>query len=165
MTTWFAVHTQSCREAAAERHLANQGFATYLPRYLKTRRHARRVEQVAAPLFPRYLFVAIDLGAQRWRSINGTVGVLGIVRAGEQPLPVSGAVIAAIRAREAEDGLIHLASPGFRSGQSVRITDGPMADIEALFEAMADDQRAILLVNLLGRAVRVRVPVPQIAAA
>ena len=36
-------------------------LTTYLPRYLKRRRHARRVDIVAAPLFPRYLFVAIDM--------------------------------------------------------------------------------------------------------
>ncbi|MGD9769432.1 MAG: transcription termination/antitermination NusG family protein, partial [Pseudolabrys sp.] len=56
---WYAVQSQPNAENKAVAHLARQGFETYLPRYLKRRRHARRVETVAAPLFPRYLLVAI----------------------------------------------------------------------------------------------------------
>ena len=69
-------------------HLARQGFETYLPRYLKRRRHARRVEMLPAPLFPRYLFVAIDMATQRWRSISSTIGVTQLVCAGDVPAPV-----------------------------------------------------------------------------
>ena len=52
-----------------------QGFTTYLPRYLKRRQHARRIDIVPAPLFPRYFFVAIDITVQRWRSVYSTIGV------------------------------------------------------------------------------------------
>ena len=58
---WYVVQSQPNAELKAVAHLNRQGFATYLPRYLKRRRHARRVEIIAAPLFPRYLFVSIDL--------------------------------------------------------------------------------------------------------
>ena len=54
---WYVAQTQANAENKAVAHLARQGFATYLPRYLKRRSHARRVDVVAAPLFPRYLFV------------------------------------------------------------------------------------------------------------
>src|SRR5207248_8970534 len=72
---WFVAHTHPHAEGKATAHLNRQGFDIYLPRYLKRRRHARQVETVVAPLFPRYLFVAIDLNVQRWRSIYSTVGV------------------------------------------------------------------------------------------
>ena len=65
---WYVVQSQPNAERKAVMHLERQGFTTYLPRYLKRRRHARRVEIVGAPLFPRYLFVGIDLTMQRWRS-------------------------------------------------------------------------------------------------
>ena len=58
---WFVAHTHPHAEAKATSHLNRQGFEIYFPRYLKRRRHARRIETVAAPLFPRYLFVAVDL--------------------------------------------------------------------------------------------------------
>ena len=72
---WFVAHTQPHAEVKATAHLARQGFQIYFPRYLKRRRHARKVDFVAQPLFPRYMFVAIDMATQRWRSIQSTFGV------------------------------------------------------------------------------------------
>jgi transcriptional antiterminator RfaH len=67
---WYVVQTQPHAEAKASQHLSRQGFDIYLPRYLKRRRHARRIETVVAPLFPRYMFVAVDTSVQRWRAIQ-----------------------------------------------------------------------------------------------
>ena len=92
-TIWYVVRTHARGEAKASLNLARQGFATYLPRYLKRRRHARRVEMVPAPLFPRYLFVAIDIAVQRWRSIQSTFGVAQLVCNGELPSAVSAEVV------------------------------------------------------------------------
>ena len=72
---WYVVHTQVLGEDRADLNLRRQGFETYLPRYLRTRRHARRVETVARPLFPRYLFVAMDVARDRWRAVQSTFGV------------------------------------------------------------------------------------------
>ena len=72
---WYVTQTRPHAETKAAEHLRRQGFAVYLPRYLKQRRHARRVERAAAPLFPRYVFVSIDLATQRWLSIDSTIGV------------------------------------------------------------------------------------------
>jgi hypothetical protein len=58
---WYVVQTQPQSESRAELNLRRQGFTTYLPRYMRTRRHSRKVEMVARPLFPRYLFVGFDL--------------------------------------------------------------------------------------------------------
>ena len=60
-----------------------QGYETYLPRYLKRRRHARKVDFAAKPLFPRYMFVAIDMATQRWRSVQSTIGVSRLVTNGD----------------------------------------------------------------------------------
>jgi hypothetical protein len=40
---WYAVHTQPLRELRAKCHLENQAYEVFLPRWLKTVRHARRV--------------------------------------------------------------------------------------------------------------------------
>jgi transcriptional antiterminator RfaH len=55
------VQTHSHADAKASWHLPRQGFEIYLPKYLKKRRHARRTQIVIVPLFPRYLFVAVDM--------------------------------------------------------------------------------------------------------
>ena len=67
---WYVAHTHVHAETKAALNLARQGYPVFLPRYRKRRRHARRVEIVPAPLFPRYLFVLIHLASQRWRAIE-----------------------------------------------------------------------------------------------
>ncbi len=66
---WYVAQTHPRAEAKAAEQLSRQGFQAYLPQYLKRRRHGRRVETVTAPLFPRYLFVSVDLATQRWLTI------------------------------------------------------------------------------------------------
>ena len=41
---WYVVQTQVNGEAKAAENLRRQGYETYLPRYLKRRRHARKVD-------------------------------------------------------------------------------------------------------------------------
>ena len=119
---WFVAHTHPHAEARATAHLNRQGFEIYFPRYLKRRRHARRIETVAAPLFPRYLFVAIDLNIHRWRSICSTVGVSRLVCNGDDPTPVPAGIVEALRNREDAGGFIKLDyRPRFRTGDKVRV--------------------------------------------
>ena len=60
---WYVVQTHVHAESKAAAHLLRQGYETYLPRYLKRRRHARKIDLVSKPLFPRYLKAS---GAQAW---------------------------------------------------------------------------------------------------
>ena len=75
MKRWYVVHTRPNGELRAAHNLERQGFKTYLARYIKERRHARKVERIQQPLFPRYVFVNLDTDTDRWRSILGTFGV------------------------------------------------------------------------------------------
>jgi transcriptional antiterminator RfaH len=162
---WYVVHTQPKHEARADLNLRRQGFATYLPRYLRKRRHARRNEIVAAPLFPRYLFVAVDLAHDRWRVIQSTFGVSHLVVVGGAPLPVPDRVVNAIRAREDRDGYVALGLPaGIGPGTRVRLIDGIFADAKGILDRIADDRRVAILLDLLGREVRVFVPAASVRA-
>ncbi|HUZ31017.1 MAG TPA: transcriptional activator RfaH [Xanthobacteraceae bacterium] len=163
---WHVVRTQPHAENKACAHLGRQGFETYLPRYLKKRRHARRVEVVRAALFPCYLFVAIDRQIQRWRCISSTVGVSHLVCNGQEPAPVPDSVIAALRGREDGEGLVWLPpQPLFAAGEKVRLLDGAFADCIGLFEGMKDIERVSVLLDLLGRKVRVLLDADSVAAA
>lgn len=166
LTRWYVVQTQANAENKAVAHLARQGFATYLPRYLKRRRHARRVDVVAAPLFPRYLFVAIDLSAQRWRSIYSTVGVSRLVSISDSPAPVPEQVVDLLRGREDEAGFVRLDDrPRFGLGGKVRILEGAFYDCLGIYDGMPDRDRVAILLDLFGRKVRVLLDAEAIAAA
>jgi transcriptional antiterminator RfaH len=163
---WYVVQTQPHAETKAMGHLIRQGFAAYLPRYLKRRRHARRVETVAAPLFPRYLFVGVDMETQRWRSIHSTTGVARLVCNGDDPAPVPPDVVAALQRREDTAGYVMLERrQQFAPGERVRVVDGIFADNLGLFEGMADKERVAILLDLLGRKVRILLDEGAITAA
>ena len=163
---WYVVQTQANAENKAVAHLARQGFATYLPRYLKRRRHARRVDVVAAPLFPRYLFVEINMAVQRWRSIYSTVGVTRLVCNGDYPAPVPEQVVDVLKSRENTSGFIQLDHrPKFKTGDKIRILEGAFYDCLGIYDGMPDRDRVGILLDLLGRKVRVVLDAEVIAAA
>src|SRR5256885_6542451 len=112
---WFLVHTQPKSEKKAEWHLHAQGFKTYVPRIIKTVRHARQLRTVKAPLFPRYLFIILDLERDRWLSVRSTIGVSRVF--GHQdgrPVPVPTGIVEALI--EHSDGDVTRLDDGLRTG-------------------------------------------------
>ena len=166
MIRWYVAYTQAQAEARAARELRQQDFDVFLPLCRRLRRHARRSETVLRPLFPRYLFLAIDLEAQGWRVINGTRGVGQLVRHGERPAPVPIGVIESLRARADRYGTVPLeALATFEPGCALRVTAGPFAGHIGRYEAMTADERVILLLDMLGRSVEIALPLLAVDAA
>jgi transcription antitermination factor NusG len=135
---WYAVHTQPNRELRAKSQLENQGYEVFLPRCLKTVRHARKLTNVAAPFFPRYLFVRLDLVQHRWRSVNGTFGVSSLVMQGEKPHPVC-----------FKESLV--------VGTQVRLAAGPFAEQLGILDRLDDSGRVRVLLDIMGAAIPVYV--------
>src|SRR3954453_23919965 len=137
-TRWYAVQSQVHAEPKAAVQLQRQGFGVYLPRYLKSRRHARRVDTVAAPLFPRYLFVSVDTVTQRWHSIKSTIGVTRLVSNGDVPAVVSPSIIIGLKHREGAPGFVQVERrQRFPPGEKVRVLDGAFSECLGLFEAIS----------------------------
>ena len=122
---WYVVHTQPHRETQAQRQLANQGYRAFLPRFLKGRRHARKFETVLAPLFPRYMFVALDLTRDRWRSVNGTLGVDRLLMRGNEPEPVPRGLVEQLAEAAGTDGVVSCGRK-LKEGQSIRVDSRPV---------------------------------------
>ena len=156
---WYVAQTHPHSEVKAGLHLGRQGFEIYLPRYLKKRRHARRVDTVAAPLYPGYVFVAIDCEVQRWRSIQSTIGVSRLVCHGDEPAAVPAGIVEELKRQQDENGWIVLRPrPRFNAGDSVRVVEGAFSDCLGLYEGIDDRARAAIVLDLLGRKVRVVLP-------
>jgi transcriptional antiterminator RfaH len=146
--------------------LQRQGYDIYLPRYLKRRRHARKVDFTAKPLFPRYMFVAVDMATQRWRSIQSTFGVSRLVCSGDAPAAVPDGVVPALKAREDDKGFVKMkVEPTFAPGDKVRVLAGAFMDNAGMFNGMADHDRVSILLDMLGRKVRVLLDADMVAAA
>ena len=166
MKQWYVVHTQINREPTASRHLERQGFEVYCPHYRTTVNHARRVREVVRPLFQRYLFVKVNTETQRWRSINGTIGVSYLITNGEQPIPAPRGVIEAIQGREDSSGLVLMIPPTYTFGQRLKVLQGPMARSTVFFQKFSDNnKRVIVLLEMLGGSVRTTMPAKAVAVA
>ena len=156
MKRWYAVHTHSRAETNVVKNLNRQGFDTYLPLYLKKRKHARRIDWVPAPFFPRYLFVEMILEKVRWRSIHSTIGVSNLVCFGEKPIPVPQNVITILRSHEDEKGLIKFGGKfRFDLGDQVQMLDGPFGDATAIIKDKYGHDRVTLLLKMMGRQIKV----------
>lgn len=162
MTAWYCAYTQPRMELWARANLWERGYEVYLPLYRKRRSHARKVDWVSAPLFPRYLFVQADLAAGGRRAISSAPGVAQLVAFGDRPAETPHAVIAELKAREGADGHIDV-RPSFAPGEPVVVTHGALLSQAGLFECMDDERRVVVLLTLLGRQVRVRLPADAVA--
>lgn len=151
---WYVVRTRPFSELRAIGNLERQGYSIFCPRVCRPVRHARKVSLVMKPVFPNYLFIALDISRVPWRSINSTRGVANLIMHGDRPQPVPRGVIESLLRHVRPDGTVDIAKP-FEAGQAVRIENGPLANIIAKFERCEPDGRTRILVDLLGRVVSV----------
>ncbi|HJO88175.1 MAG TPA: transcription termination/antitermination NusG family protein, partial [Alphaproteobacteria bacterium] len=136
-----------------------------LPQHRKLRRHARSTDWIAAPLFPRYLFVLIDVAATHWRTIRSTIGVSDIICQGDQPLPMLPGVVEEIIERENDEGFVCASrNHNLCKGDKIRVERESLCDQVGLFEAVAGKDRVVILLNMLGRKVRAIVPTEAVYA-
>ncbi len=166
MKHWYVAYTQPQAELRAAGNLRRQGFDAYLPLCRRIRRHARREESVLRPLFPRYVFVALDLDVDRWRSVNGTVGVSRLVCHGERPAALPDGVVEGLRDGEIDEGVVPLSQLVlFDPGARLRVLDGAFAGQIGIYQAVTEAERVVLLFDLIGSQVRVAVPIHAVEAA
>ncbi len=166
MMRWYAVHTRPSSEAKAAEQLRRQGYEAYLPRHRRWVRHARRHAAALRPLFPRYLFVAIDRERMAWRPVLSTIGVAGMVCGGGEPMPVPEGVVALIRERERAGAFDELTpARRLRPGDSVRLREGPFAELVGRLAQSSDDERVVVLLEFLGRTVKAEFAASSVEAA
>ena len=161
---WYVVFTQPHREFRAQTQLAAQGFRAFLPRYRKTVRHARKLTTVSAPFFNRYLFVALDVSRDQWRSVNGTFGVTSLITDGKFPIPVPAGVTESLISISDADGFVG-PGDGLQVGTRVRLLSGPFAESVGELIRVDGARRVQVLLELLGGVVPVSVDRGQLMSA
>jgi len=163
---WFAIRTKPRREFYARKNLIQQGYETYLPVVKRLISHARKKSIEPRPFFAGYLFIHVDPDQCNWPAVNSTYGVLCAVRFGDVYPPVPDGLIAELRRREDPSGLISLdpiKMVPYKPGDKVFVRRGEGL-IDAIFQGMTAEDRALVLIELLKRQIRVEVPVASIEA-
>ena len=148
---WYTVQTKPRAEHQVRGAFAGKGLTVYLP-LVKVARVNPRARPVV-PLFPCYLFVQVDLEQIGQSALNWAPGVTRLVNFGGEPVAVPDAVIDHVKRRLAEvekSGEFGLGP--FRHGDHVRITTGPLRDLDAVFDQkLTAKGRARVFIEFLGR--------------
>ncbi len=164
---WFAARAKPKQEELALINLARQGFDAFLPRARRPPSpKAKRSPKLAlGPLFPGYVFVALDIGRERWRAVNSTLGVLSLVQFGDLPAPLPEGLVERMRALNNAQGLV-APKEVLRVGHAARIVGGAFDGWIGQVQSLADSQqRVVLLVELMARATTLSVHSDNVAAA
>ena len=152
---WYLVHTKPRQEDVALANLQRQGYDCYLPQMRIERVRRRKAEIATEPMFPRYLFVRLDSSDQgkSWSPIRSTLGVSQLVHFGARAAKVDDALVDLLRQSEQAMPLDAM----FHSGDSVIITDGPFAGIEAIYQTADAERRAFILLEILSKPVLMQI--------
>jgi len=68
-------------------------FGVSCPCKLLTLRHARKIRTELVPVFAAIFSSSLTQIVQRWRSINGTLGIARLITDGEKPLAVAPGIV------------------------------------------------------------------------
>lgn len=162
---WYVAMTRPHKERLAAINLANQGIRSFLPRQATSRRHARQFRTALAPVFPRYVFLILDLERARWRSVNGTIGVQRLIVDAERPIAVApGVVETLIQSTDGAGALVYRVDE-FTQGDRIRLLAGPFAGALGVLERLDGPGRVQILLELLGGFVKLSVERRNVAAA
>lgn len=154
---WYVIHTKPRQEQRALSNLQQQGYQCYLPRIAIEKLTRERVNVFEEPLFPRYLFICLDAGryGQNWSPIRSTWGVSGLVTFGSAPAKVDGRLIDLMR--QQEQGYYQDPERLFSKGETLMVADGPFAGLEAIYQMPNGENRAMVLIELMGKSAQMQI--------
>jgi len=158
---WYVLYTKPLKELYVYGLLTDREHLTaYLPEVLQKFRGRMQLR----PLFPRYLFVQLDLDEVPASVINHIPGAIKLVSFEGKPLPLRPGVVEAIREEvERLNAAGGLPTQEFSEGDLVRLRSGPLAGMEAVFvKHLAPRDRAIVLLRFLGQENQVEVDLSEL---
>jgi transcription termination/antitermination protein NusG len=156
---WYVVHCYSGYENKVKHNLEQRieamGVANLIDEVVVPTEEEMEVRDgkrrtIEKRVFPGYILVHMKLDERALNVVRATPGVTRFVGMGSKPTPLTQQEVNQIMRRmEAEAPKLRV---NFRTGQKVRITDGPFADFMGLVDKI-DTERAkvTVLVSFFGR--------------
>jgi transcription antitermination factor NusG len=153
---WYAAYTKHQHEKSAADLLSRKGFEILLPLYRKTHRWKDRLQPVALPVFPCYLFLRMNL--ERKLAVLQTPGIFWLLGNSGNAAVVPEADIEAIR-KIASSTAAFEPHPYLKSGDRVRVVSGPITGVEGILTRVKNRYRIVLSVDLLQQALAVEIDI------
>lgn len=158
MKAWYLIYTKPHKEPLVNRQLTDWGIDVYFPTIQVERGYQRGLR--LEPFFPHYLFAHLDRTALSGVNLQWLAGVRTLVHFDGKPAIVPTAVIAALQQRlqPYERRVLRRSEWLFKPGQRVRISNGPLKGLEAIFQqGLNGSERVQILLQLLGTWTRAEI--------
>ena len=168
MLRWYVVQTKPNFEIASRDNLRDQGLRVFFPAFRRRVVKGKKVVVKTYPLYPSYLFVEFDVLVDKWRSINGTRGVVKVLGSTEDnatPLPV-GWVEGMLQGLD-ESGFVLLPEASetevfYEPGTRLLINGSSFNGLEAVCER-CEKNRVAVFFSLLCRKVKAYLPLSAVS--
>lgn len=158
MKAWYLIYTKPHKEPLVNRQLTDRGIDVYFPTIQVERGYQRGIR--LEPFFPHYLFAHLDRMALSGVNLQWLAGVRTLVHFDGKPATVPTAVIEALQQRlqPYERHVLRRGEWVFKPGQRVRIINGPLKGLEAIFQqGLNGAERVQILLQLLGTWTRAEI--------
>ena len=156
MKHWYTLYTKPNAEYQVATSLQRRGIQTYLPEIeAPNSRHGRSKK----PFFPCYLFIRVDFERVGLSRLQWTPGLRRVVAFDDCPMPLPDEVIDLLQRKlEGLNAAGGLPAHTFQPGDTVRITDGLLQGMLAIFEGPSTPAKRVrVLLSFLGHARRAHV--------
>jgi len=162
---WYLIQTKPKQEFRAKENLENQSYEIFLPTIKVQKIIKKEIKIQEEPLFARYIFINLDQISSNWFPIRSTRGVHAIVRFGmhAKPAHVPTNLIDALKNQQqvSEDS-----RELFKSGDPIEVLEGPFkalqGDFIRLFSDPSGESRALVMIQILGKAQKLTIPIYQL---
>jgi transcriptional antiterminator RfaH len=150
---WYAAQIMAGWRHVAEKNLGRQDYESFSPVVI-------RRDGGNGPMFPGYIFVAFDIEVCAWRSVNGTIGVVGLLpRWAEIPTPLRDGVVESL----IEAGPLPMEMLGdmvdrFAMGEEVEVVDGALVGVRGTVSGYRGKFVDVLLAAMFDRTTPAIVP-------
>jgi transcriptional antiterminator NusG len=151
---WFAFRVRARHDKSVALYLREKKQECFVPLVRVTRKWGKRLATAELPLFPGYVFCRSHRFGML--PILTTPGVVGVLRAGKSPVPVSGTEISAIK--RAVGACIPMEPCRYiHVGQRVEIQRGPLKGVVGIIADHRKHDRLVLSVSLIHSSVLLHV--------
>jgi len=152
---WYLLQCKPREEQRAHENLNNQGYRTFLPQLVTSKKTKQGYIETNSALFPGYLFIHLNNTTDNWAPVRSTRGVNKLVKFGQNAAIVPEMVINRIK-QQLEHHDSDKTYP-FNKGDEVAIASGPFRELQAVFDCRDGQQRAWVLIELMGKWQRIAI--------
>ena len=164
---WYVLHTYSGYEnavkAAIEKSVANRGLEDMVQKMeipLETVTSvtvAGVMKEVERKVFPGYVLIKMVLTDDTWHLVRNIRGVTGFVGEANKAIPLTEEEVAALGVEKHEIVVL------YHVGDTVKITEGPLASFTGIVEEIEPEKNKVrVVVSMFGRETPVELELDQV---